>query len=289
VVEVDVGHVEHDSQPLEALGDMARQVVRVILDRAARYGRLHVEQVREVDEIERLMQAELSVVLQKAGRAEKLALFDMDGVLLRDRYVLCLARRTNRADELAEFLDHPSMPPEQRTRRIAGLFAGVPREAFEQTARAIPLMPGAAETVIALRRAGYRVGILTDSYRGAAETVRRRVFADFSLAHVMRFRRGVATGELTPSPAMQHPHGCPHHSVCKFNALLHVTEKMGLAAEQVLAVGDGENDLCLLRAAGRSVAFQPKTPEVARAAHCVLHSDLTGVLRVLNEKALASA
>src|SRR5262249_39295164 len=163
-------------------------------------------------------------------------LFDMDGVLLRDRYVLCLARRTNKTDELAEFLDHPSMPPEQRTRRIAALFAGVPRETFEQTARAIPLMPGAAETVIALRpaatgprSAGHRVGDVPDSYRGAAETVRRRVFADFSLAHVMRFRRGVATGELTPSPAMQHPHGCPHHSVCKFNALLHVTEKMGLA------------------------------------------------------------
>jgi phosphoserine phosphatase len=287
VAEVDVGHIEHESQPLEALRDMARHVVRVILDRAARYGRLHIDQVREVEEVERRAQAELPAVLGKARAAGKLALFDMDGVLLRDRFVVRLAQRVNKLAELRAFLDHPTLSAEQRTQAIGALFAGVPRELFEQTARNLALVQGAAETVIALRKAGYRVGIVTDSYRAAAEVVRRRVFADFSLSHQMRFRRGVATGEVALSPAMAHPSGCERHACCKLNALLHLAERLGLPREEIVAVGDGENDVCMLRAAGRSVAFEPKTPAVAEAAQHVVEGDLLGVLDVLGDEVLA--
>jgi glucosyl-3-phosphoglycerate synthase len=268
---------------------MARQVVRVILDRAARYGRLHIEQVREVEEVELRSQAELPAVLGKARQARRLALFDMDGVLLRDRFVVRLAQRVNKLTDLRQYLDHPTMSAEERTRAIGALFAGVPRELFEQTARNLALVQGAAETVIALRKMGYRVGVVTDSYRAAAEVVRRRVFADFSLSHLMRFRHGAATGEVTLSPAMAHPNGCRQHACCKLNAMLHLAERLGLPREQILAVGDGENDVCLLRAAGLSVAFEPKTPAVAEAARHVVEGDLLGVLDVLNDEAAARA
>jgi glucosyl-3-phosphoglycerate synthase len=287
VAEVDVGHIEHESQPLEALAGMARHVVRVILDRAARYCRLHFDQVREVADLDHRLQAELPALLGKAGQAQKLALFDMDGVLLHDRFVVRLAQRTNKLDDLRQFLDHPTLDPDERTRAIGALFAGVPREVFEQIARNLPLVPGAAEAVIALRKAGYRVGVVTDSYRVAADIVRRRVFADFTVSHLMGFRRGLATGEVTLSPAMERPDGCLQHAHCKLNAMLHLMERMGLSPEQVLAVGDGENDICLLRAAGRSVAFEPKTPAVAQAAQRVLEGDLLGVLDVLSEEQAA--
>jgi HAD superfamily phosphoserine phosphatase-like hydrolase len=281
LTEVDIGHVEHDSHPLETLGDMATQVVRTLLDRAARYGRLKLSHIREVAEVERQTQAELSVVLQKVGRTERLALFDMDGVLLRGRLIVSLAQRINKSAALAEFLDNFDLPAEERTRRIASLFAGVPREVFEQTARDIPLMPGASELVVNLRKAGYRVGIVTDGFRSAAEIVRRRVFADFSIAHLMKFRRGRATGQITLSPAMAHPRGCSRHVHCKVNVMHHLIEKMGIGPEQVLAVGDGENDICLLQAAGTSVAFQPKTPAVQFAAKHVVQGVLSEVLAVI--------
>ena len=67
VIEVDIGHIEHDSQSLESLGDMASQVVRTLFDRATRYRRFNISQIREVEEVERHMQVELSVVLQKVG------------------------------------------------------------------------------------------------------------------------------------------------------------------------------------------------------------------------------
>jgi hypothetical protein len=176
LAEVDIGHIEHDSHPLEVLADMATQVVRTLLDRAARYGRFKRGHIREVAEVERHAQAELSVVLQRVSQVERLALFDMDGVLLKGRFIQSLAHRTNKTAELAEYLDHFELTPEERTRKIAALFAGIRREVFEQVARDLPLMPGAAETIVSLRKAGYRVGIVTDAFLVAADIVRRRHF-----------------------------------------------------------------------------------------------------------------
>ncbi|HEX9005001.1 MAG TPA: glycosyltransferase [Blastocatellia bacterium] len=277
--QADIGHIEHDSQPLEVLGDMATQVMRVILDRAARYGRLRSEQIREVQEVERHMCAELPLLLQKVAHADRLALIDMDGVLLDGRFVIELARRTHKLSALTHYLDHPTLSAESRTRFIASLFQGVPKETFIETARAMPLLPGAVEAVVGLRKLGYRVGIVTDSYFVASEIVRRRVFADFSVAHVLKFRHEKATGEVTLARAMMaHPRGCAEHRLCKLNVLRHLTEQTRLEPSGLIAVGDGENDVCLLRAVPTSFAFQPKSKNVRAAAQFVIDGELSEIL-----------
>lgn len=289
LAEVDIGHIQHASKPLEGLSEMAAQVIRAVLERAARYGRLRLTHIREVAEDERHRQADLAASVSRLGRPERLALFDMDGTLIDARFVVALARRANRYPELSQYLDNDSLGPDARSRRIAELFRGVPRELFEEVARKVRLMPGAVDTVVGLRKAGYRVGVVTDSYRAAAEVVRRRVFADFSVAHLMRFRRGVATGELHLSRAMEHPDGCPLHAHCKKNTLRHLMARWELTADRVLAVGDGENDVCMLRAAGTSVAFRPKSPKVQAAAGLVVHDDLTQILDLARRPAAATA
>lgn len=184
-------------------------------------------------------------------------------------------------EALLPLLDNPFLDAVARTKRIAAIFAGLPKTTIESIARAIPLMPGAVETVVGLRKAGYLVGVVTDSYRMAAETVRRRVFADFTISHVMKFHRDKATGRLTLSPAMRHPQGCREHRLCKLNVLRHLLAEVGIGPERVLAVGDSENDVCLLHAAGISVAFQPKTLAVRAAAKHVIEHDLRGILHLL--------
>ncbi|MHB1426281.1 MAG: glycosyltransferase [Gemmataceae bacterium] len=282
LAEVDVGSIEHVSHPLEALGDMAAQVVRTILDRAARSRRMRRSQLQDAEDSTLRGQAELSVILRRIGKGERLALFDMDGVLLDGRFIVHLARRTDRLADLEKLLDNPHVPAPQRTQRIAALFAGVPRLHFEQTAREIPLMEGARETVVALRRTGHRVGIVTDSFHVAAEIVRRRVFADFCVSHLASFRRGRATGRVTLSPLMAHPQGCPLHLHCKVNVVLHLRDAAGFRAARLLAVGDGENDICMLRAAATSVAFRPRTAEVSASARHTVKGNLTDILALLH-------
>ncbi len=284
IQQVDIGYIEHNSHSLEILGDMARQVCHAILNRAARYNRLHLEQIHEVQEIERHAQSELEIMMKAFGEIEKLALFDMDGVILNGRFIQSLAERTHKTKELAHFLDNNSMSAEERSQQIAKIFTGVPRADFEQTARTVPLMPGAVDTIIGLRKKGYHVGIVTDSFKIASEIVRRRVFADFSVAHLMRFRNGVASGEISFSQAMQHSQGCTKHLNCKKNVMLHLCDRLNISVDQVVVIGDGLNDICLLESVGKSIAFCPKADAVKVAAnHVVTVPNLLEVLKIAEQ------
>ncbi|HEY8462242.1 MAG TPA: glycosyltransferase [Blastocatellia bacterium] len=284
VVQVHVGHIEHDSQSLQALGEMASQVMRAILDRASRDGRLRFEHVKEAQEAERRRQAGLSAIMQKVARSEKLALLDMDGVIFDKRFIVELARRTFKITALSQYLDNPKFSSESRTRMIASMFAGVPRDMFIKTAQETPLAPGAVETVTGLRKLGYRVGVVADSFFVVSEIARRRVFADFSVAHVMRFRNDKATGEATIAQAMtRHPQGCQEHATCKLNVLRHLTGDSDLSSKDVVAVGGGENDACLLRATPLSFAFRPKNENARRAARYVIDGSLANLLQVVSQ------
>ena len=205
----------------------------------------------------------------------------MDGTLLEGRFIVELSRRTERSEQLAQYLDRYDLTPEERTRHIAALFKGVPKSAFERTAREMPLVPGAVETIVGLRKLGYRVGIITDSFHVAAETIRRRVFADFTVANLMRFDNDRASGRVTLAPLMSPQLRAGHRAYDKLHVLKYLMRQMGLKRSQVLAVGDGLNDIGMLRAAGFSVAFQPKHERVAQAAKRTVQGRLDELLQFL--------
>lgn len=282
LLEVDVGRLEHDSQSLEALGEMAVQVARAIVERAAEWGRLQVRFLRKSMEQQRRRRAtSLDRVVRVASRTDRLALVDMDGTLLAGRFVVELAEQTGKSEALARLLDSVDLDPEERMRKIAAVFRGVPKSAFEELAKSIPLHPGAAEMVVGLRRRGYVVGVVTDSYHLVASIVRRRVFADFCVANVMKFHGDRSTGKVTIAPATLHARGCDKHVACKRNVIINLAERMNLTKSGIVAVGDNLNDVCMMRAAGASFAFQPKRPEVASAADHVIHDSLSEVLALL--------
>jgi HAD superfamily phosphoserine phosphatase-like hydrolase len=278
LTEVDIGHLEHDSHDLEFLGEMATQVARTILQRASALGRLHFSFVQQVHESERLQRAQPENILARMGDVERLALFDMDGTLLGGRFIVELARRTRREIPLSRYLDRLDLTPEKRAERIARVFRGTDRDLMVQVARELPLNPGAVEAVVGLRKRGYRVGIITDSYHTAAETVRRRVFGDFVLANVIEFRRGKATGAITMAPTFRSGH-TGRRAYDKLNALRFLLKRWGLSRQQVVAVGDSDNDLGMLRGAGNSFAYQPKSERVRRAAKHIITGRLDELLK----------
>jgi phosphoserine phosphatase len=278
IVQVDVGRIQHDSQPLAALGDMAKQVVRVILDRAERHGRLRGAHIREIAEIERHTQAELATVLAHVGEAERLALLPVDGVLVEGAFLAHLARGTRRTKAYAAVAAGRGTSPADRIRMTAAVFEGVQKATFLRAARTVPLAEGAVETVLGLRRLGYRVGVLSGGSRIVADVLRRRVFADFAVGNLLRFRREKATGEVVLAPAMRHEEGCDVHEFCTSNVVLHLRERLGVPRRDVLALGRAPEHACLLRAAGIAVALHPAAPEVVRVADRVVRGSLERVL-----------
>jgi phosphoserine phosphatase len=288
IQQVEVAPVVVREETPELQEEIAAQVTRVILDRAARENRLRAGYCTEMLEDCRQDQADLVRVLQRAEPADRLALFDLDGVLVQGSFILELAYQLGKGKQLARYLDDPDLQGDEQTEKIAALFAGVPRDKFEEVARELPLMPGARETVAALRKQGYLVGVVSEGFHVVAEIVRCRLLADFCIAHLMKFQRGKATGRITFAPAMSHTQGCPVHAHCKANIIPYLTDLLGIPPERILAVGNGENDVCLLRAAGQSVAFRPTHPALRAAAEQVLEDGaLTDLLEFLIEPQLS--
>jgi phosphoserine phosphatase len=187
----------------------------------------------------------------------------MDGTVSPQRYVLELARRTGQEEALSKLLDNRDVDASTRSERIAELFRFVPRQHFEEVARELPLREGVIDWVNAMRRAGFMVGIVSDSYYVAAEVVRRRIFADFALAHVLQFDADFCTGRLHLNraflPLDVDGAPCKSHVVARFRA-----DAQSPPVEQIWAMGDNRNDLQMLRAADRAFVIEPKLPTLAQ-------------------------
>jgi glucosyl-3-phosphoglycerate synthase len=261
IVEVDAGNIDYDLQPLENLGDAAAQFMRALLTRAVRHSRLNAVSLQDLCDIHPQKAKELPTLLAQAKQPQRIALIDMDRVLLKTPL---LAQFTRRLQDYSKW-DNRSSPSNLRSseewEKIASLCHGVPREFLEKIARTLALRAGARETVSQLRSAGYRVGIISDGFYAISEIVRQRIMADFSVAHTMIFHQNAASGIIVPSPAMFHATGCPFHLFCRRNVLFHVCERMGTRPEDVLVVGSSIRDACLMQAAGSSVEFLPETAD----------------------------
>jgi glucosyl-3-phosphoglycerate synthase len=206
LAEVDIGRLEHDSQPLHDLAAMAIEISHVIHARARAAGRLNVDQIVRIQEAQRQAAADIEQVLARRRGRRKVLLLEMDGSVLLQPFAHALAAATGNADALAEVLATTVASPERRE-RIAALFRFVHRRQFEGVAQAVPIRAGAVEWVNRMRRAGFMVGVLSDGGFVAADIVRRRIFADFALANLLQFDSEVCTGEIRSNPAFLPPGG----------------------------------------------------------------------------------
>ncbi len=273
LAEVDIGSLEHDSQPLLDLGVMANEVSRVVFARAKAAGRLHVDQIAAMYETQRLASADIGFVLTRRRGRQRLLLLSMEGCVTPTRFDLELARATGHAPALRTLLAgrgsngstagtlHNNNDAQQE--RIAALFRFVHRSSFEEVARMIEVRPGVLEFVKQMRRAGFMVGLLSDSYFIAADIVRRRIYADFALAPLMQFDADVCTGQWRANPAFQpRDHGgATAKSSCKSEVLCRFREDSNPPPLQICwAVGDAVADLELLRGADRAFVLDAKAP-----------------------------
>lgn len=260
LAEVDIGSIEHDSQPLHDLTLMANEVGRVIFGRARAAGRLHVEQVAAMYESQRQAAAGIDYVLIRRKARQRLLLLDMDGTVTQSRYAVELARATGHEAALLQMLDGNG-DAATRSERIAQLFQYVHKKKFEQVARDMPIRPGVIEFVNQMRRRGFMVGVVSDSYFVAGEIVRRRIFADFAMAHTISFDNDVCTGKIRINPAFFSDSQTTAAAICKSNVLRRfLTDPNPPAVNLTWVVGDNINDLELMRLADRAFAIDPKSP-----------------------------
>lgn len=266
--EVDIGSLEHESQPLTDLTSMAFEVSRVIHHYSREAGRLHVEQINEMYENQRQAVATFEYVLTRQKDRTKLLLLDMDKTLCEERYIDALAVLTNAENELEALRLDPRLTEAERSERIALLFKFIHRSQFEKAAMALTLKPGVIEFVNQMRRDHFMVGVVSNHYFAGAEIIRKRIFADFALAHVLQFQNDICTGQLLLNDAFLSEHDRSDHTVCKSHVLDQFRAKNSAPLfKEIWAVGDAQDDIKLLALANRAFVMSPESDDFMRYPH----------------------
>jgi glucosyl-3-phosphoglycerate synthase len=199
IQEISIGSIDHESQALESLTGMANEVSRVIFDRARKAGRLHLAQISAMFEAQRQAAGSLSQIMRLRKSRDKLLLIDLDDLIVDRSYCDELAKVTGLTTQLRALESmKKSAGFELTPAHTAQLFQFVHREQFERVARTIPIKPCAVEYINMMRRRGFMVGLISQGYFVAADIIRRRVFADFALAHCLEFDLDICNGKLNP-------------------------------------------------------------------------------------------
>lgn len=186
---------------------------------------------------------------------KKMAIFDMDNTLLLDRFIFRMADDLHFKDRLLQIFSKND-DPFVITKLIAQNLKGVNVAQIISVADKIELVPDTLDVVKELKARGYIVGIISDSYDVVAQHIKAKIGADFALANELEFSNSIATGEVkVPSFFLRTEKSLCTHSICKSNAMLTIAEKYSTPLSNIMAVGDSEPDLCMIRFAGIGVAF----------------------------------
>jgi phosphoserine phosphatase len=194
-----------------------------------------------------------------------LVAFDMDSTLISIECIDEIAAAAGRKAEVAAITEAAmrgeiSDYAESLARRLA-LLRGVPASALEAVyAERLRLNPGVEAFVQTCRDAGLKTVLVSGGFTFFADRVKARLKLDFARANVLELADGELTGQL-----VSRPWGTVVDGAEKRRVLLELAELLGLPAAATIAVGDGANDLPMMRAAGCSIAFHAK-PAVRQEA-----------------------
>jgi len=213
-----------------------------------------------------------AVVTPAAGRRKRLLIADMDSTMVTTETLDELAAYAGLHDRVAA-ITRRSMNGEidfaAALRERVALLRGLSLDAVAQTWAATAFMPGAAELVATMRAHGAATALISGGFTYFTSRVAAQLGFDVHRANTLLDDGAALTGEVG-TPILDR--------AAKLNALHELAAGGGLDMADCLAVGDGANDLAMIRAAGLGVAFHAKPIVSAEARVRIDHCGLRALL-----------
>ena len=228
----------------------------------------------------------VDIALQKENifrKAKRLVVMDLDSTLIQVEIVDELAKLAGAGKEVAQ-ITKSAMAGEldfkQALRNRVSQLRGMKVEALQQVYDNIPLMPGAKKLLYILKKLGYKIGVISGGFDFFTSRFKQELGLDYAFANKLEIRDGVLTGDLT---------GCIIDSLKKSDILENIARQEAIPLEQVIAIGDGANDLLMLERAGLGIAFNAQRRVREAASYSISQRNIDSILFLLgiNEKDLA--
>lgn len=197
-------------------------------------------------------------------RNKRLVVMDMDSTLIRIEVIDELAR-AHGVHEQVSAITHRAMMGEldfdTSLRERVALLRGLDARVLFDLAAHLPLMDGAETLLRVLKRLGYRTAVISGGFSHAAEALQKRLGIDFAWSNTLEISpEGKLTGQVL---------GQIVNAQRKADLLELFARREGVPLDQVIAIGDGANDLLMLQKAGHGIAFHAK-PKLREAAHTAI-------------------
>jgi phosphoserine phosphatase len=153
----------------------------------------------------------------------------------------------------------------QRTALLQGLHQDALQQVYDERVR---LSPGAEKMLQRMKSAGLRTMVISGGFTFFTDRIKTKLNLDYSAANNLEITDGKLTGKVM---------GEIIGASGKAEVLKSVREKLGLRREQVIAIGDGANDLKMMEEAGVSIAYHAKPIVQEKATYAINHVGLDGV------------
>lgn len=217
------------------------------------------------------------IVQDPSQRRKKLVVFDMDSTLIQQEVIELIAAYANIEDKVAEITERAmngELDFNQSLRERVALLKGIDSTSiWEELKHKIALTPGAQSLCAALKKSGLVMAVCSGGFIQLAEHIKNELGLNYAYANKLGIDEHNVLDGTTVGPIV--------NGDKKASLLLEIAQKHGIDPKDAVAVGDGANDLPMMRAAGFGVAWNAK-PTVQKQAPCCLNSEtLADILYIM--------
>ena len=207
-------------------------------------------------------QRPIDIAIQPEGlerRAKRMVIMDVDSTLIENEVINLLADEAGvggRVSEITAAALRGEIDFEGSLRERVALLEGLGEDALQRVAQRITVTPGARTFIRTLKRMGMKTAIVSAGFTRFANALAADLGIDYSLSNTLDVKNGKLTGRLA-GEFVDGPR--------KASFLEDIAAREGFSSAQVVAVGDGANDLEMLSVAGLGIAFNAKPVVKERA------------------------
>jgi len=221
---------------------------------------------------------EIDIAFQRESiyrRNRRLVVFDMDSTLIQAEVIDELAKLQGVGEQVSA-ITAAAMRGEldfrQSLMRRVGLLRGLSAQRLQDLLHTVQLADGAERLISTLKLLGYKTAILSGGFNFFGRHLQARLGIDYVFANDLEIENGVITGRLASEIV---------DGKKKAELLEVIAREENISLDQVVAVGDGANDLPMLNLAGMGIAFHAKPLVRQSANHAVSHLGLDSILYLL--------